>query len=116
VSHECQFDLPDPYFHAPISAPISHVDPREVFLVMTRRDESVPTYLQQQLHEALGSPESISLPTGHYSAVLYLPVILESGRRFLAQRFRAIDANAHNAGDAVQSALRTEFAALRQAE
>lgn len=67
-----------------------HVDSRSIFLVTTRRDKSVPTFLQNRLYDALGAPEAISLPTGHYSAVTYLPVIMESGRRFLARRFSEV--------------------------
>ena len=70
---------------------IKHVDPRKIFLVTTRRDKSVPTFLQERLRDALGAPEAISLPTGHYSSVAYLPLILERGRWFLARRFVAVD-------------------------
>ncbi len=68
-----------------------HVDPRKIFLVTTRRDKSVPTFLQERLRDGLGAPEAISLPTGHYSSVAYLPLILERGRWFLARRFVAVD-------------------------
>ncbi|MFP6880598.1 MAG: hypothetical protein VCA34_06595, partial [Roseibacillus sp.] len=68
-----------------------HVDPRKIFLVTTRRDKSVPTFLQERLRGALGAPEAISLPTGHYSSVAYLPLVLERGRWFLARRFVAVD-------------------------
>ena len=67
-----------------------HVDPRKIFMVTTRRDKSVPFFLQERLHEALGAPEAISLPTGHYSCVAYLPIILARGRWFLERRFVAV--------------------------
>ena len=67
-----------------------HVDPRKIFQVITRRDESVPTALQQRLRDALGGPESLSLPTGHYSIAPYLPVTMASARNFLARRFATV--------------------------
>ena len=47
----------------------------------------MPTFLQERLREALGNPETYSLPTGHYSAILYLPFIQDRGREFLRRRF-----------------------------
>jgi dienelactone hydrolase len=83
-------DLAGPILQTDPQRLARHVDSREIFLVTTRRDKSVPTVLQDRLHEALGGPESLSLPTGHYSAVVYLPVILERARGFLARRFSAV--------------------------
>ncbi|RMG07525.1 MAG: hypothetical protein D6731_23660, partial [Planctomycetota bacterium] len=73
----------EPYALAP------YVDPRRVLLFSTRRDTSVPTVTQERLWEALGRPERDSLPTGHYSAILYLPWILSRAREFLRRRLGA---------------------------
>ncbi len=74
----------DPYALAP------YVDPASMLLFTTRRDSSVPSFLQERLREALGRPETYSLPTGHYSAIFYLPLILDRAREFLRQRFAAV--------------------------
>ena len=67
-----------------------HVDPRKIFQVITRRDRSVPTDLQLRLRRALGEPESLSLPTGHYAIAAYLPATMASSRKFLARSFAAV--------------------------
>ncbi|GIW73207.1 MAG: hypothetical protein KatS3mg102_2749 [Planctomycetota bacterium] len=73
-----------------------HLDPRRVLLFITRRDRSVPTQTQLRLRAALGQPESWSLPTGHYSAVLYLPFIEHKAYTFLAERLSApLDSSQH---------------------
>jgi dienelactone hydrolase len=64
-----------------------YIDPASIVIFTTRRDTSVPTFLQERLREALGTPETYSLPTGHYSAIIYLPVILDRAREFLTRRF-----------------------------
>jgi len=63
-----------------------HADPARFLLITTRRDQSVPSFLQERLHQALGQPERYSLPTGHYTAVWYLPLIKRVCRRFLRER------------------------------
>jgi dienelactone hydrolase len=75
----------DPYALAP------YVDPASMLLFTTRRDTSVPSFLQERLREALGRPETYSLPTGHYSAIIYLPLILDRAREFLRRRFDAVE-------------------------
>ncbi|HVY61563.1 MAG TPA: hypothetical protein VHF22_07910, partial [Planctomycetota bacterium] len=64
-----------------------YADPAEMLLFTTRRDTSVPSDDQLKLREALGDPETYSLPTGHYSAVIYLKFIEAKAREFLARRF-----------------------------
>ncbi len=64
-----------------------YADPREVLMVIARRDTSVPSDLQERLRDALGGPETLSLPTGHFSSAMYLPVVTSRARRFLASRF-----------------------------
>jgi dienelactone hydrolase len=62
-------------------------DPREILFVTTRRDTSVPTPCQARLREALGRPETISLPTGHYGAVIYMKTLAKKAREFLKKKF-----------------------------
>ena len=64
-----------------------YADPASILLFTTRRDTSVPSDTQLRLREALGEPETISLPTGHYSAIIYLKLIESRARAFLARRF-----------------------------
>ncbi|RMG17325.1 MAG: hypothetical protein D6731_04335 [Planctomycetota bacterium] len=72
-----------------------YVDPRRMLLFTTRHDSSVPSFTQERLLEALDCPERDSLPTGHCSAIVYLPWILSRAREFLCARlglFSWIDA------------------------
>jgi len=52
-----------------------HVDARAVLLFTTRWDASVPAANQERLYDAIGRPERYALPTGHYSAMVYLPYL-----------------------------------------
>jgi hypothetical protein len=63
------------------------IEPSSIFMAITRRDQSVPSELQWRLHEALGRPTALSLPSGHYSAAIYLPLIQAQARSFFHQRF-----------------------------
>ncbi|RME75247.1 MAG: hypothetical protein D6776_03590 [Planctomycetota bacterium] len=63
------------------------VDPRKVVMFLTRRDHSVDSASQLRLWRAFGRPEAWSLPTGHYSAIIYLPLITDRARAFIARRF-----------------------------
>jgi dienelactone hydrolase len=67
-----------------------YADPASILLFTTRRDTSVPSDCQLALRDALGGPETYSLPTGHYSAVIYIKYIEAKAREFLARRFAAI--------------------------
>jgi len=50
-----------------------YADPRRFLLILARFDQAVPTAKGWQLWSALGEPETILLPTGHYTAVLAMP-------------------------------------------
>ena len=54
---------------------IPAVDPRRVLLITTRYDPIVRPRFQTLLYEGLGRPQRYDLPTGHYTAILYLPFI-----------------------------------------
>lgn len=63
-----------------------HVDARRTLVLMARWDDVVPSDAQRRLHEALGRPASLELPTGHYSAAALLPLVLSEALGFLEER------------------------------
>ena len=52
------------------------LDPNRTLLVHARFDRVVPFANGQRLYEAMGRPRRLVTLTGHYSAVMVLPVIL----------------------------------------
>lgn len=65
---------------APIE-PLDHVarlDPESTLLVHARFDAVVPYANGTRLWEAAGEPARLTIPTGHYGAVLYLPYLLSA--------------------------------------
>ena len=63
------------------------VDREGILLVLARYDHAVPTRYGRTLDEALGRPEAILLPLGHYSSVLALPFLTSRTLEFLRRRF-----------------------------
>jgi hypothetical protein len=62
--------------------------PREkVLLVLACCDRAVPIKKGRELREKMGRPETIFLPTGHYTALFYLPYLLHESFEFLRERF-----------------------------
>ena len=51
-------------------APHMHAD--RVLMVLAKRDKAVPYDSQLNLHDAMGRPQAITLPTGHYTAAAYI--------------------------------------------
>lgn len=49
-----------------------YLDAGRVLLVLARFDDAIPYALQLELREAMGRPKSITVPTGHATAALYL--------------------------------------------
>ncbi len=62
------------------------VPPERVLLVMADEDRSVPTWTGERLREALGNPETVVLPWGHYRSILALPLVRTRMRAFLVAR------------------------------
>jgi hypothetical protein len=58
--------------HDPLDYAV-HADPRRYLFILARFDRAVPVANGWQLWGALGKPETIVLPTGHYTAVLAIP-------------------------------------------
>jgi hypothetical protein len=58
-----------------LSDPLSlahYIDPERVLLVLAKFDDAVHYEKQLELQEAMGQPESITLPTGHVTTAAYL--------------------------------------------
>jgi hypothetical protein len=53
----------------------ARLDPATVLFVGTRFDRVVAPRFQARLWEALGRPRRVQLPTGHYAAALFIPLI-----------------------------------------
>ena len=64
-----------------------YVDPKKVLLVLARYDTVVPIEKGMELKEKMGNPETIMLPSGHYTAVLSLPYIKSQSFDFFEKRF-----------------------------
>ena len=68
------------------------VDAARVQMVIARYDDTVPTSQQRDLREALGGPETITLPTGHLTAAVYIFYLRKKALHFfdrvLAERPR----------------------------
>lgn len=72
-----------------------YVDAERVLLVMTRTDAIVPFELQDELRERMGEPETLYLPTGHRSSVVYFPLLRSSAFEFFERQFRGEFIAAH---------------------
>lgn len=66
-----------------------YVDAEEVMLVTTRSDLIVPHEAQEALRKRLGGPETLSLPTGHRTSVVYFPLMRSSAFDFFERQFSA---------------------------
>lgn len=62
-------------------------DRHRLLLVQALFDRAVPTHNGLELRRALGKPETIFLPTGHYSSLLFIPYIKPASLRFFHERF-----------------------------
>ncbi|HEU4616698.1 MAG TPA: CocE/NonD family hydrolase [Gammaproteobacteria bacterium] len=69
-----------------------YVNAEDVLLVMTRSDWIIPFEAQEALRLKLGEPETLVLPTGHRTSVVYFPLVRSSAYDFFARRFEEIDA------------------------
>jgi pimeloyl-ACP methyl ester carboxylesterase len=64
-----------------------YVDAEDVMLIMTRTDQIVPFEAQEALRQELGRPETLTLPTGHRTSVVYFPLMRSSSYEFFARQF-----------------------------
>ncbi len=67
-----------------------YVDPKKVLLVLARYDTVVPIEKGLELKEKMGNPETILIPSGHYSAVLSIPYIKSQSFEFFEKRFAQV--------------------------
>lgn len=63
------------------------LDRSNVLFVGTRFDRVVAPRFQARLWDALGRPRRVRLPTGHYSAALFVPLIRRLALRWFDGRF-----------------------------
>jgi hypothetical protein len=63
------------------------IDPNKVLLVLATFDACVPSKKGFELRRAMGKPETIIVPTGHYTALLLLPYIKSACLRFFREKF-----------------------------
>ncbi len=69
-----------------------YVNAEDVLLILTRGDWIVPFSAQEELLESLGNPESLVLPTGHRTSVVYFPLLRSTAFDFFRRRF-AVEQN-----------------------
>jgi len=67
----------------------SAVDPRKVLLVLAACDTAVPVKKGWELRKAMGKPETLLFPTGHYTTLLFVPYIRSQCLKFFRERFAA---------------------------
>ena len=65
------------------------VDPGKVLMVLATCDTAVPSKKGFELRRAMGKPETIIVPTGHYTALLFVPYIKAACLRFYQKKFQA---------------------------
>jgi pimeloyl-ACP methyl ester carboxylesterase len=74
-----------------------YVDAERVLMIMTRTDAIVPFEAQEALRASMGDPETLYLPTGHRSSVVYFPKVRSSAFAFFERQFgKSRMALAHN--------------------
>lgn len=61
--------------HCEPNAVAPFVDPHRVLLILGACDTVVPIKKGLELRKKMGKPETVLVPTGHYSAILFLPYI-----------------------------------------
>jgi hypothetical protein len=64
------------------------VDPDKVLLILGAFDSVVPTKKGLEMREKMGNPETILVPTGHYSAILFVPYIQSQCYQFFRDKLR----------------------------
>ena len=65
----------------------SSADPRKILLILGACDVVVPFKKGMELRRAMGHPETIVLPTGHYASLLYFSYMKSEALEFLQEKF-----------------------------
>jgi len=68
-----------------------YIDANNTLMVLAFFDRVIPYRNGMQLRQAIGNPETIVLPTGHYGTILGLPYIEAVAMKFFRKRFAAED-------------------------
>ncbi len=84
------------YMHAELSEKVQtdplrlapYVDARKTLLFLAVFDRVVPAWTGRQLREALGGPQTVYLPAGHYTSYLCLPCAQWESLQFVKKKFR----------------------------
>jgi pimeloyl-ACP methyl ester carboxylesterase len=66
-----------------------YVDAGRVLMILARTDVIVPFSNQEELRESMGAPESLYLPTGHRTSIVFFPKVRATAYEFFARRFAA---------------------------
>ncbi len=64
------------------------VEPQKVLLILGDFDTVVPIKKGLELRQKMGKPETILVPTGHYTAILFVPYIQHQCYKFFQRKFR----------------------------
>ena len=64
-----------------------YIDPERVLLVLAKFDDAVHYEKQLELQQAMGNPESITLPTGHVTTAAYLFYLRSRVLEFFDRKF-----------------------------
>ena len=62
----------------------SRIDPTRCLMINASADEVIPRVATDDLNKAIGSPELLWAPAGHYSSIFFLPAIRQTTIRFLS--------------------------------
>jgi dienelactone hydrolase len=78
----------------------SRIKPATCLMVNASKDEVIPKETTAALNKAIGSPQILWVPAGHYGAILYLPNIRQRGIEFMqGRRVDTLDFQAGKASD-----------------
>lgn len=70
----------------------SRIDPKTCLMINAARDEVIPKVATEALFRAIGSPQILWTPLGHYSSALYLPNIRQRTIEFIkGQKVEKLD-------------------------
>lgn len=80
--------LSDEFQHDPLKY-AKYADARKTLLILGAFDQVVPYKKGLELRKALGDPKTVVLPTGHYTSLLFIPVVQEMATSFFKRTFAA---------------------------
>ena len=78
--------LKERFVHDPLNY-AQHANARNILMVLAAFDKIIPFKKGVELRARLGHPETIVIPTGHYTSVLYLPYLEAVSLKFFRKKF-----------------------------